>query len=109
MIKNQAVECATKVSEAFSSGTGDGLLGLAFSLINTVRPEEKAITPVQMMNSEGVTPPVPPHPSIVAWAGLNIWRRALSCSLVNSHVTLKNLDTIPSVCVSTGDTKCRIY
>lgn len=58
MIKNQAVERAKEVSATLASGQGDGLLGLAFSLINTVTPQENAITPVQMMNTEGVTPPV---------------------------------------------------
>ena len=58
MINKQAVECAKQVSSAFASGSGDGLLGLAFSLINTVTPAESAITPVQMMNTEGVTPTV---------------------------------------------------
>jgi hypothetical protein len=62
VIKNQAVECATEVSSAFATGSGDGLLGLAFSLINTVTPAEAAITPVQMLNTEGVTPKVLTHP-----------------------------------------------
>jgi len=62
VINNQAVECAKTVSSAFASGSGDGLLGLAFSLINTVTPAESAITPVQMMNTEGVTPKVLTHP-----------------------------------------------
>jgi len=62
VINNQAVECATEVSSAFSSGSGDGLLGLAFSLINTVTPPESTITPVQMMNTQGVTPVVLTRP-----------------------------------------------
>ena len=57
-IKNQAVECAKEVSSSFASGEGDGLLGLAFSRINTITPQENAVTPVQMMNTEGVTPKV---------------------------------------------------
>jgi len=55
VIKNQAVECASKLSPEFATGQGDGLLGLAFDLINTVKPSA-APTPVQNMNTEGVTP-----------------------------------------------------
>lgn len=61
VIKNQAVECAEDLSTSFSSGAGDGLLGLAFDAINSVKPKPVA-TPVQNMNTEGVTPAVaPPH------------------------------------------------
>jgi len=56
-IQNQAVECAKKVSSAFSSGTGDGLLGLAFDQINTVKPAPVA-TPIENMGTEGVIPQV---------------------------------------------------
>lgn len=38
-VKGQAVELATKVSSEFVSDTSDGLVGLAFSSINTVSPE----------------------------------------------------------------------
>ena len=40
-MKGQAVELATKVSSEFVSDTSDGLLGLAFSSINTVSPESQ--------------------------------------------------------------------
>lgn len=58
-IKNQAVECATNMSSAFSDGTGDGLLGLAFGNINTVTPKPVA-TPVTNMGNEKVIPAVTP-------------------------------------------------
>lgn len=48
VVKNQAVELADKMSAQFASGAGDGLLGLAFSSINTVKPKSVA-TPVQNM------------------------------------------------------------
>lgn len=38
---SQAVEAATSVSSQFASGASDGLLGLAFSSINTVSPDQK--------------------------------------------------------------------
>ncbi|KAI9727796.1 MAG: hypothetical protein M1834_007943 [Cirrosporium novae-zelandiae] len=47
-IKNQAVELASKMSTQFMQSEGDGLLGLAFGSINTVKP--KAVkTPVENM------------------------------------------------------------
>lgn len=49
------------MSDAFSSGTGDGLLGLAFGNINTVTPS-KVPTPVTNMGTQGAIPPVfSPH------------------------------------------------
>ncbi|KAH8660768.1 aspartic peptidase domain-containing protein [Tricladium varicosporioides] len=40
-VKGQAVELATKVSSTFASGQADGLVGLAFSNINTVKPVQQ--------------------------------------------------------------------
>lgn len=37
----QAVESAKKVSSEFASGSNDGLLGLAFSSINTIQPRQQ--------------------------------------------------------------------
>ncbi|RAL04418.1 pepsin-like aspartic protease [Aspergillus ibericus CBS 121593] len=48
VVKNQAVELAEKMSTAFAQGEGDGLLGLAFSNINTVQPQSVK-TPVENM------------------------------------------------------------
>ncbi|KAI1641430.1 aspartic endopeptidase [Biscogniauxia mediterranea] len=51
-IKNQTIECASKMSQEFEEGTGDGLLGLAWSTINSVKdagvPDPQA-TPVENM------------------------------------------------------------
>ncbi|KAK7184986.1 eukaryotic aspartyl protease [Paraphaeosphaeria sporulosa] len=47
-VENQAIELASKLSPQFIKGAGDGLLGLAFGKINTVKP--KAVkTPVESM------------------------------------------------------------
>lgn len=40
-VQSQAVESATKVSSSFVSGKNDGILGLAFSKLNTVRPQQQ--------------------------------------------------------------------
>lgn len=40
-VQNQAVESAQQVSSQFSSGDSDGLLGLAFSSLNTVSPDQQ--------------------------------------------------------------------
>jgi len=48
VIRGQAVELANSLSKQFVSNVGDGLLGLAFGTINTVKPEP-AKTPVENM------------------------------------------------------------
>ncbi|PNP40557.1 endothiapepsin precursor [Trichoderma gamsii] len=40
-VKSQAVESAQQVSAQFAQGNNDGLLGLAFSSINTVKPTQQ--------------------------------------------------------------------
>ena len=47
-VENQAVELASRLSPQFTAGAGDGLLGLAFGKINTVKPKQVA-TPVENM------------------------------------------------------------
>lgn len=48
IIENQAVEIAMSMSKQFQNGQGDGLLGLAFGSINTVKPDQQ-YTPVDNM------------------------------------------------------------
>ena len=92
IIKNQTVECAQNLSTAFSSGTGDGLLGLAFALLITVTgAPSPTLTPVQSLNQEGVTPPV----FISLRTASN--RRAMRCSHVNSLATMKIPASTPLV------------
>jgi hypothetical protein len=47
-VENQAIELAETLSAQFQQGTGDGLLGLAFSNINTVKPQAVR-TPIENM------------------------------------------------------------
>ncbi|RMJ23436.1 Eukaryotic aspartyl protease [Aspergillus sp. HF37] len=51
-VQNQAVELANDLSTAFIQFAGDGLLGLAFSRINSVRPFPVE-TPVRNMIEQG--------------------------------------------------------
>ncbi|KAI4954131.1 hypothetical protein J4E91_001841 [Alternaria rosae] len=48
-IENQAIELANKLSPQFTSGAGDGLLGLVFGHINIVKPK-KVATPVEQVS-----------------------------------------------------------
>ncbi|KAL2071627.1 hypothetical protein VTL71DRAFT_12862 [Oculimacula yallundae] len=47
-VEGQSTELAKNISAQFASGVGDGLLGLAFGKINTVKPK-RALTPVENM------------------------------------------------------------
>ena len=55
LIKGQAIEVADKLSVQFAQGAGDGLLGLAFGNINTVKPKAVS-TPVENMISQADIP-----------------------------------------------------
>ncbi|KAJ5606357.1 Aspergillopepsin-1 [Penicillium lagena] len=55
VVKGQAVELADTMSTQFASGTGDGLLGLAFGSINTVKPTAVQ-TPVENMITQADIP-----------------------------------------------------
>jgi hypothetical protein len=48
LLREQTVELAKVLSPQFTSGVGDGLLGLAFGRLNTVKPH-KAKTPVEQV------------------------------------------------------------
>lgn len=50
-IQNQAIELANDLSQSFLNFSGDGLMGLAFGRINTVRPMPVQ-TPIQNMIEE---------------------------------------------------------
>ncbi|KAI1303442.1 eukaryotic aspartyl protease [Xylaria venustula] len=59
-VKKQTIETADELSEQFVSSTSDGLLGLAFSSINTVRDgkgeADPQATPVENMVKQGGIP-----------------------------------------------------
>jgi hypothetical protein len=55
VVKGQAIELADTLSAQFASGAGDGLLGLAFGNINTVKPAAVK-TPVENMISQSDIP-----------------------------------------------------
>ncbi|KAJ5662363.1 uncharacterized protein N7477_009979 [Penicillium maclennaniae] len=71
VIKGQAIELADTMSAQFASGAGDGLLGLAFSNINTVQPKAVA-TPVENM----ITQDDIPKSASLFTAKLGSWRDA---------------------------------
>ncbi|CAK3949087.1 acid protease [Lecanosticta acicola] len=47
-VQNQGVEIAAQLSQSFETNKGDGLMGLAFGVLNTVRPQP-VHTPVENM------------------------------------------------------------
>ncbi|KAK6336989.1 hypothetical protein TWF718_009776 [Orbilia javanica] len=54
-IEAQAIELANNLSQSFIEGEGSGLLGLAFSNINTCRPDP-VLTPVDMLIQQANIP-----------------------------------------------------
>jgi hypothetical protein len=69
VVKDQAVEIADILSAQFVQGSGDGLLGLAFGNINTVKPQAVS-TPVENMISQADIPKT----AEVFTAKLGSWR-----------------------------------
>lgn len=70
-VENQAIELADTLSEQFQRGTADGLLGLAFSNINQVRPQAVR-TPVENMVKQNDIP----RSAELFTAKLGSWRDA---------------------------------
>ena len=71
VVKGQAVELADAMSAQFANGTGDGLLGLAFESLNTVKPQAVS-PPVENMISQSDIP----SSSALFTAKLGSWRDA---------------------------------
>ena len=55
VVEEQAIELADQLSQQFEESAGDGLLGLAYGKINTVKPEPVA-TPVENMIQQSDIP-----------------------------------------------------
>ncbi|KAH6876073.1 aspartic peptidase domain-containing protein [Alternaria rosae] len=53
-IENQAIGLANKLSPQFTSGAGDGLLGLGFGHISTVKPMKVATPVEQRINQSNI-------------------------------------------------------
>jgi Eukaryotic aspartyl protease len=68
-IKNQAVELAKKMSSSFASGSGSGLLGLAWGNINTVKPTPVATVVANMISQKDI-----PASAELFTAHLGSWR-----------------------------------
>lgn len=57
-IENQAIELAKQLSQQFQQGNGSGLLGLAFSSINTVSPNQQKTPVDNAIAQKDVTQPL---------------------------------------------------
>lgn len=71
VVRGQAIELADTLSAQFTSGAGDGLLGLAFDSINTVKPQ-----PVQTPVENMITQSDIPKSAELFTAKLGSWRDA---------------------------------
>ncbi|MCJ1322483.1 hypothetical protein MMC15_007832 [Xylographa vitiligo] len=89
-IKNQTIELAKTLSAQFSSGVGDGLLGLAFSSINTVTPGP-AHTPVENLISQDDIS----SSEELFTANLGSWRDASDPDAGESFYTFGYIDQAP--------------
>lgn len=86
-IKNQDIELAKHMSPQFVEGSGDGLLGLAFGLINTVKPQ-RVQTPVEnMITQEDI-----PQQAELFTAYLGSWRDATGTVQSESFYTFGYVD-----------------
>lgn len=90
VIKDQTIELAKTLSAQFSSGVGDGLLGLAFSAINTVTPGP-AHTPIENMISQA---DISASEELFT-ANLGSWRDASNPDKGESYYTFGYIDQAP--------------
>lgn len=86
-VQNQAIELAKVLSAEFASGAGDGLLGLAFGSINTVKPRPAA-TPVENM----ITQDDIPNSAELFTAYLSSWRDTNDPDKGESFYTFGEID-----------------
>ena len=86
-VKAQAIEKANQLSDQFEQGAGDGLLGLAWPAINTVKPQAVA-TPVENM----ITQDDIPKNAELFTAYLGSWRDADEADKGQSFYTFGFVD-----------------
>lgn len=86
-IKNQVIELAKTLSSQFQQSSGDGLLGLAWGSINTVKPTPAA-TPIENMISQRDIP----HNRELFTAYLGSWRDANEADKGESFYTFGFID-----------------
>lgn len=86
-IQNQSIELAKTLSSQFASGTGDGLLGLAFGSINTVQP-----TPVQTPVENMITQVDIPKSAELFTVYLGSWRDTNDADKGESFYTFGYID-----------------
>ncbi|XTI91470.1 acid protease [Cenococcum geophilum] len=86
-IKNQAIELAGTLSSQFQQSSGDGLLGLAWGSINTVKPTSVA-TPIENMISQQDIP----RNAELFTAYLGSWRDANEADRGESFYTFGFID-----------------
>ncbi|KAI9710688.1 MAG: hypothetical protein M1820_002521 [Bogoriella megaspora] len=84
-ITAQGVELAKKLSSAFQQGAGDGLLGLAWGSINTVKPKPVATPVTNLTNQSKVT-------DNLFTAKLGSWRDADEADKGESFYTFGYID-----------------
>jgi hypothetical protein len=86
-IQNQAIELAEQMATSFQQGAGDGLLGLAFGSINTVKP-----TPVQTPVENMISQQDIPQSAELFTAYLGSWRDAAEPDKGESFYTFGYID-----------------
>ena len=96
-ITAQAVELAKTLSTEFVSDTSDGLLGLAWPAINTVKPQPVA-TPVENM----ITQKDIPASAELFTAYLGSWRDANEPDKGESFYTFGFIDQVGQIWLSAG-------
>lgn len=93
-IENQTIELASTLSTEFQSGSGDGLLGLAFGNINTVQP-----TPVQTPVENMISQSDIPSSAELFTAKLGSWRDTAEADKGESFYTFGFIDQ-PTIAAS---------
>lgn len=87
MIQGQAVECANTMSQQFQQGAGDGLLGLAWPSINTIKPQPQPTPVANMISQQDI-----PKSAELFTVWLGSWRDANDPDKGQSFYTFGEID-----------------